>query len=257
MTLTDAFVAVCAGHYLFVHPSSTSTLHANHPNPRVRFQFSDTLHNSDILHNMSVLSRVSRVSISHASCSRRCLKTISLRNDSPNSSKSIAYVSSSPSSPTRVFSEITRRRNDYLREMFLLLQRRNSAELVLTSEYPHGPDLEEFMSRFDISKAYVCILSLIVSLIMFSFTVRRSGASHNWLTANLPPLRPIFAPLLHNRPPTHTMTRQWPLLLTHPCPKPSRLRHHCHPTWKWILSLWKKTTHLSLVNCVFRRQIYP
>ena len=57
MTLTDAFVAVCAGHYLFVHPSSTSTLHANHPNPRVRFQFSDTLHNSDILHNMSVLSR--------------------------------------------------------------------------------------------------------------------------------------------------------------------------------------------------------
>jgi hypothetical protein len=53
-------VVVCAGHYLFVHPSSTSTLHANHPKPVYVFQFSDTLHNSDILHNMSVLSRGSQ-----------------------------------------------------------------------------------------------------------------------------------------------------------------------------------------------------
>ncbi|KAF8274935.1 hypothetical protein EI94DRAFT_1793607 [Lactarius quietus] len=49
--------------------------------------------------------------------------------------------------------EITRRRNDYLREMFILLERRNSAEVILTTEDFHGPGLEAFINRFDISKA--------------------------------------------------------------------------------------------------------
>ena len=57
MTLTDAFVVLCAGHYLFVHPSSTSTLHANHPNLVYVSRFLIPFNNSDILHNMSVLSR--------------------------------------------------------------------------------------------------------------------------------------------------------------------------------------------------------
>ncbi|KAI0302125.1 hypothetical protein BC826DRAFT_987375 [Russula brevipes] len=51
--------------------------------------------------------------------------------------------------------EITRRRNDHLREMFVLLQRRNKVELVLTvqGQDEDDPALEAFLDRFNISKA--------------------------------------------------------------------------------------------------------
>ncbi|KAI9509664.1 hypothetical protein F5148DRAFT_1186196 [Russula earlei] len=49
--------------------------------------------------------------------------------------------------------EITRRRNDYLLEMFALLQRRNRVGLVLTMDGHNDPALEAFMDRFNISKA--------------------------------------------------------------------------------------------------------
>ena len=72
-----------------------------------------------------------------------------------------SLCSSSASLPIRPFSEITRRRNDYLREMFVLLQRRNSAELVLTTEGHHDHELEAFMNRFDISEPCVCVRSFL------------------------------------------------------------------------------------------------
>ncbi len=77
-----------------------------------------------------------------------CWKSVS-----HNSSESASILTSIISLNSEIFSEITRRRNDYLREMFALLQRRDRAELVLTVDSQDDPALEAFMDRFSISKA--------------------------------------------------------------------------------------------------------
>jgi chromatin modification-related protein VID21 len=82
---------------------------------------------------------------------------------------------SSASSPIHPFSEITRRRDDYLREMFALLQKRNSAELVLTTEYPHD-HLAAFITRFDISKRCVWLHSFLYYHFAHYVLFRSQGA---------------------------------------------------------------------------------
>jgi hypothetical protein len=99
------------------------------------------------------------------------------RSVSHSSSESALILTVCISLSSRNFSEITRRRNDYLREMFVLLQRRDRAELVLSVDGEDDPALEAFMDRFNISKECGASSSLSALLLILLYSQSQGAGS--------------------------------------------------------------------------------
>lgn len=116
---------------------------------------------------------------------------------------------------TQSFSEITKRRNDYLREMFVLLQRRDRAELVLTVEDENDLALEAFMVRFDISKA-CCSSSLSVSQLTL-FSSQGAGSIAQLADSECVP-SPPYMPSTPGTTPVSDMTHDSPSILPYGSP---------------------------------------
>ena len=147
----------------------------------------------------------------------------------PTSVSPRIIIFSRASSSIRSFSEITRRRDGYLREMFALLQRRNSAELVPTTEYPHDPDLEAFMTRFDIEKPCVRVHSFLYYHLAHFVLFQSQGAgsiaqlADSEFAPSPPHLRtptPLTPDAYHDAPAAHSPDSPMSDPLTPPSPLP-------------------------------------